>query len=65
VFFGLILIAVGIFALLVALGVLDGSLWSYVWPSVLVALGLSIVFGRWCRWGWHRRHWQDNDQKKS
>ncbi len=64
-FFGLILIAVGIFALLVQFGVISGSLWSYVWPSILIALGLSFFFGRWRHWGWHHRSWRDNDQGKS
>lgn len=55
---GLILIAVGIFALLVKLDVLNGSLWSYVWPSVLIILGLSFLWGRlfgrrWWHWHWH------------
>ena len=51
-FIGLILIAVGVFALLVQLGVLSGSLWSYVWPSIIIAFGLSLLWGRrrWHRW---------------
>jgi hypothetical protein len=50
--FGLILIAVGIIALLVKLDVLTGSVWDYVWPSVLVIIGLSFFLGR-----FHRRRW--------
>jgi len=52
--FGLILIAIGIIALLVKLDVLTGSIWSYVWPAILIILGLSFLFGRMFR----RRHWQ-------
>jgi hypothetical protein len=52
--FGLILIAIGIIALLVKLDVLTGSIWSYVWPAILIILGLSFLFGRVFR----RRHWQ-------
>jgi membrane protein YdbS with pleckstrin-like domain len=54
-FIGLILIAVGVFALLVQLDVLSGSLWSYVWPSIIIALGLSFLLGirrRWRYWCW-------------
>jgi hypothetical protein len=54
VFIGLILIAVGVFALLVKLDVLSGSLWSYVWPSIIIALGLSFLWGRRFGRGWHR-----------
>ena len=52
--FGLILIAIGIIALLVKLDVLTGSIWSYVWPAVLIILGLSFLFGRMFR----RRYWR-------
>jgi hypothetical protein len=50
--FGLILIAVGIIAILVKADVLAGSIWDYVWPAVLVIIGLSFFFGR-----FHRRRW--------
>ena len=48
-FIGIVLVAVGIIALLVSLGVLSGSIWSYVWPVILIILGLSFLFG------WRRR----------
>jgi len=53
---GLVLIAVGIIALLVKLGVLTGSVWSYTWPVILIILGLTFLWGR-CSWragGWRR-----------
>ncbi|MBI4187060.1 MAG: hypothetical protein HY530_06110 [Chloroflexi bacterium] len=55
-FIGLILVAVGIFALLIKLGVLSGSLWDYTWPAILIILGLVLLFGRYSRraWGWCR-----------
>ena len=53
--FGLILVAVGIIALLVALGVLSGSVWSYTWPAVLIIIGVYFVFGR--RFWRHPRRW--------
>lgn len=52
---GLIIIAVGVIALLVKLGVLSGSVWDYTWPVILIILGLSFIFGRlfrWRRWFW-------------
>jgi membrane protein implicated in regulation of membrane protease activity len=65
-FIGLILVAVGTIALLVSLGVLTGSIWNYIWPVILIVLGLSLMFG------WRRRHpfgrhgccSSENDDKK-
>jgi hypothetical protein len=53
-FFGLILVAIGIIALLVKLDFLTGSIWSYVWPVVLIIIGLSFLFGR----AFRRRPWR-------
>jgi hypothetical protein len=55
-FFGLVLIAIGIIALLVKLDVLSGSVWSYTWPAVLIISGLYFIF---CRrfWRRHPRRW--------
>jgi len=60
---GLILIAVGIIAILVKTGVVNGSIWDYTWPTILVIIGLSMFLGRflgprWWWFGWHR-HRQD------
>jgi len=52
---GLVLIAVGIIALLVKLGVLTGSVWSYTWPVILIILGLAFLWGR---RSWHARSWR-------
>jgi CBS-domain-containing membrane protein len=66
-FIGLILIAVGVLALLIATGVLTGAAWSYIWPIILILLGLSFVFDRGRRRTyWHRR-WGppgDDEEKK-
>lgn len=65
-FFGLVLIAVGVLALLIVTGVLTGSAWSYIWPIILILLGLSILVGR----GHRRRYWHrmwgplDDEDKK-
>ena len=53
--FGFLLIAVGIIALLVKTEVLSGSIWSYVWPTALIILGLSFIFRR-VFWR-HPRRW--------
>ena len=68
-FFGLILVAIGIIALLVKLDILTGSIWSYVWPAVLIILGLSFLFGRAFRsrpWRWFGccAPWDDRDRPK-
>ncbi|MDD5127101.1 MAG: DUF5668 domain-containing protein [Dehalococcoidales bacterium] len=51
-FIGLALLIIGIAALLVKAGVLPGSIWDYVWPALLILLGLTIIFGR-KRSFWH------------
>jgi hypothetical protein len=68
-FFGLVLIAIGVIALLVKLDVLSGSVWSYTWPAVLILIGLSFLFGRFRRrghWRWFGccAPWDDGDRDK-
>jgi hypothetical protein len=69
-FFGLILIIVGVIALLVKLDVLSGSVWSYTWPAVLILIGLHFLFGRRFWWRRHGRWfgccppWDDKDTTK-
>jgi hypothetical protein len=64
--FGLIIIAVGVIALLVKQGVLDGSIWDYAWPAILIIIGLSFILGRfrrrWWWGGWCRPPWDDRDK---
>jgi len=69
-FIGLVLLAIGVVALLAKLGVISGSVWGYFWPIVLIALGLSFLFGRfthrrrmWCGWCWPPR--DDEGKPKS
>ena len=63
---GLIIIAVGIIALLVKLDVLNGSIWDYTWPAILIIIGLSFIFGRFRRrrwfWGGWSPPWDDKDK---
>ncbi len=64
-FIGLVLLVVGVIALLVQLGVLSGSIWSYTWPVILILLGRSFLFrrawGGWgcCGWRSHRHEVKD------
>ncbi len=62
---GLVLLVIGAVALLVNLGILSGSVWSYTWPLVLIIIGLFIIFGghrrHWC-W-WHGHYPPDEDKK--
>ncbi len=65
-FIGLVLIAVGVIALLVKLGILAGSIWNYTWPAVLIIAGLLFItrpFGRRSRW--HRWCCAPGEEKDS
>ena len=42
--FGILLIAIGAFFLLIKWGLLEGRIWSYFWPLLIVAAGLWILF---------------------
>lgn len=44
--FGLILVVIGTFWLLNNLGILTTNDWNLIWPLILIALGLSIIFKR-------------------
>ncbi len=64
-FIGLALVAVGVIALLVTTGVLTGSIWGYAWPTVLIVLGLSFLFGwRRRRASWRHWCWPPEDKEK-
>ncbi|MFH1457031.1 MAG: DUF5668 domain-containing protein [Patescibacteria group bacterium] len=43
-FLGFLLMALGVVFLLQNLGILDSATWSIVWPILIIAFGLSIVF---------------------
>ena len=63
-FVGFVLIAVGILALLIKLGVISGSLWGYFWPVLLIALGLSFLWGQHLLKVWRGRWWPPDDITK-
>lgn len=63
-FFGLALIIVGVIFLLEKMGIVTGAVWGYVWPCLLIALGLAIVLGRrCCGMKWHSRMWHKSDDE--
>jgi hypothetical protein len=64
--FGLSILAVGVIALLVKLNVLNGSIWDYAWPAILIIIGLSFILGRFQRrrWFWGGPPWMWNDRDK-
>jgi uncharacterized membrane protein HdeD (DUF308 family) len=55
-FFGILVLVVGVVLLLQNLGLLEASVWDIIWPIVVIAFGASLVFKRKgghddC-WGW-------------
>lgn len=42
-FFGLLLIIVGVVFLLQNLGIVSGSVWNLIWPLIIMLLGISII----------------------
>jgi uncharacterized membrane protein HdeD (DUF308 family) len=42
-FFGVVVLLVGVVFLLQNLGLIEGSAWNIVWPIVIILLGLSIL----------------------
>lgn len=66
-FFGLALVIVGVIFLLEKLGVVSGSIWGYVWPSLLILLGIYMLLGkrRWKKgWHWNCSCPPDHEEKK-
>ncbi|MFH1789810.1 MAG: DUF5668 domain-containing protein [bacterium] len=74
-FFAIVLIVIGLFLLLNALGILSGSFWGFFWAVIFLALGFKLLIKRgccpMCDWGnWKKRmnddccgsHRHDNEQ---
>jgi hypothetical protein len=58
---GLFLVCVGTLVLLNNLGIIQGDVWDYVWPLLLILLGISLLFKR----SRHRHErWIDNRQDR-
>jgi hypothetical protein len=45
-FFGILLIVLGGLLLLDQLGLIRGSIWGYVLPLVIIAVGIRLIIGR-------------------
>ena len=43
-FWGLLLVLLGVLMLMEQFGVIRGDMWDYFWPLALIALGISMVF---------------------
>jgi hypothetical protein len=43
-FFGFLLVGLGILFLLKNLGIITGPTWGIIWPCAVIAIGLSAVF---------------------
>ena len=57
---GLVLIFIGLIALAIKMGLLPGSIWSNLWPVVLIIVGLAFLVrrgrrGSWCCGSWRAR----------
>lgn len=43
---GLIIIGIGVFLLILNIDILPGSTWDWIWPAVLIAIGIWIISRR-------------------
>jgi hypothetical protein len=44
-FFGIVLVILGALLLLNEMGVIHWSFWGYIWPVIIIAVGLKLIFG--------------------
>jgi len=43
-FVGLLILVVGVVFLLQNLGYISGGVWEIIWPSIIIIVGLSMIF---------------------
>ena len=43
-FIGILFVAFGVLLLLQELGIIYGSIWNYLWPIALIAMGVDFIF---------------------
>jgi len=69
-FLALVLLIIGIFFLLKAMGWVTEEIWAFIWPCVLIVISLAMIFKRKIRnpFWWDvgnvrefRRKFKDND----
>ena len=58
--FGLILVIIGVLLLLQNMGLIGGNFWDYLWPIVIILIGLSFLKkkegnGSWCNCFFHKK----------
>ena len=41
--FGLVLVIIGVLLLLQNIGLIEGNFWNYLWPIIIILLGISIL----------------------
>jgi len=44
-FFGIVLVILGALLLLNELGIIDWSFWGFLWPVLIVAVGVRMIVG--------------------
>ncbi|MEW6456291.1 MAG: DUF5668 domain-containing protein [Acidobacteriota bacterium] len=60
---GIFLVIIGAVFLLQNLGYISGSAWKIIWPLILIALGLSILFRRRHFWWCYPPDWWKKEKK--
>ena len=45
-FVGVFLVLLGLLFILDNLNYISGELWSYIWPLIIICIGLSMIFNR-------------------
>jgi hypothetical protein len=59
-FFGIILIIVGLVFLLENMGIIEEPAWNIIWPSLLIIWGISMIFKRTSyKYWWGYKHKED------
>lgn len=44
-FFGIVLVIIGALLLLNEIGIIHWSFWGYLWPVLIVAVGMRLILG--------------------
>jgi hypothetical protein len=44
-FFGIVLVIIGALLLLNEIGIIDWSFWGFIWPVLIIAVGLRMIVG--------------------
>lgn len=44
-FFGIVLVIIGVLLLLNEMNIIYWSFWSYIWPVIIIAVGTRMIIG--------------------